>query len=181
VIRQLLTEAGHPADGALAPVDPHGFEAPADLRNLLTAENYVGYARTEGFASPGGAIRDLRSVYTVPATLHLAQWAVSGAWTMQRESAVLDEAGGRLVYRFHARDLHIVMGLHTSSPVRIRVRLDGHPPGEAHGLDLDEQGNGTITESRLYQLIRQPGPIGDRELEIEFLDAGAEVFSFTFG
>jgi hypothetical protein len=100
---------------------------------------------------------------------------------MGRESAVLDAAGGRIVYRFHARDLHIVMGPHASTPVRFRVRIDGHPPGDAHGIDVDDQGNGTITEPRLYQLIRQSPPISDRELEIEFLDAGAEVFSFTFG
>jgi hypothetical protein len=182
VVRQLLAEAGHPADGALALVDPHGFEAPADLRNLLTPENYVGYARTEGFKSPEGARRDVPSVYVAPpAALHLAEWAVTGTWTMGRESAVLDEAGGRLVYRFHARALHIVMGSHASSPVRFRVLVDGQPPGASHGLDVDDEGNGTITEPRLYQLIRQSAPIRDRELEIEFLDSGAEVFSFTFG
>jgi hypothetical protein len=182
VIRQLLTEAGHPVDGALAAIDPHGLEAPADLRSLLTPENYIGYARTEGFRSTGGAIRDLRGVYMVPPTpLRLAEWALAGTWTMGRESAILDEPGGRIVYRFHARDLHIVMGPHSSSPVRFRVRIDGQPPGAAHGSDVDDQGNGTITEPRLYQLIRQTAPIRDREFEIELLDAGAEVFSFTFG
>jgi thiol-disulfide isomerase/thioredoxin len=182
VIRQLLAEAGHPADGALATVDAHGLEAAPDLRSLLTPENYIGYARTEGFGSPGGAIRDARSLYAVPPRLQLAQWALAGTWTMGRESAVLDEAGGRIVYRFHARDLHIVMGpARASSPVRFRVRIDGHPPGDAHGIDVDDQGNGTITEPRLYQLIRQPVPVRDREFEIELLDPGAEVFSFTFG
>jgi hypothetical protein len=101
---------------------------------------------------------------------------------MGRESAVLDEAGGRVVYRFHARDLHVVMGLaRPSSPVRFRVRIDGHPPGDAHGLDIDEAGNGMITEPRLYQLIRQPAPIVEREVEIQLLDRGAQLFSFTFG
>jgi hypothetical protein len=99
-----------------------------------------------------------------------------------RESAVLEESGGRVVYRFHARDLHVVMGpARGASPVRFRVRIDGQPPGAAHGGDVDDQGNGTITEPRLYQLIRQPAPIRDREFEIELLDAGAEMFSFTFG
>jgi thiol-disulfide isomerase/thioredoxin len=182
VIRQLLGEAGHPADGALAAVDAQGLEAVADARNLLTPETYIGYARTRGFRSPGDAVRDARSVYAVPSMLQVAQWALAGAWTMGREAAVVDEAGGRLVYRFHARDLHIVMGAaHASSPVRFRVRIDGHAPGDAHGLDVDDQGNGTITEPRLYQLIRQPAPIGDREFAIEFLDPGAQVFSFTFG
>ena len=181
VIRRLLAEAGHPAEGALAVADPRGFEAPADLRDLLTPENYIGYARTEGFASPGGAIRDLRWVYRAPSQLQLAEWALAGTWTMGRESAVLDVPGGHIVYRFHARDLHVVMGPHATTSVRFRVRIDGQPPGDAHGIDVDDQGNGTITESRLYQLIRQPSPIRDRVLEIEFLDAGAEVFSFTFG
>jgi thiol-disulfide isomerase/thioredoxin len=181
VIRQLLAEANHPVDGSLAVVDPHGVEAPADLRSLLTPENYIGYARTQGFRWPGGAVRDRRNEYVIPSTLNLAEWALAGTWTIGRESAVLDESGGRIVYRFHARDLHIVMGSRTSSPIRFRVRIDGNPPGDAHGIDVDGQGNGTINEPRLYQLIRQPGPVRDRELEIEFLDSGAEVFSFTFG
>jgi hypothetical protein len=181
VIRQLLAEAGHPATGALTRVDPQGFEAAPDLRDLLSAENYIGYARTNGFASPGGAVRDTRRSYRLPEALQLAEWALAGAWTMGRESAVLDEAGGRIAYRFHARDLHVVMGAAGGASVRVHVRLDGAPPGAAHGLDIDADGNGTIREPRLYQLIRQPAAIGDRELEIEFLDPGVELFSFTFG
>jgi thiol-disulfide isomerase/thioredoxin len=181
VIRQLLAEAGHPSDGALASVDAQGLEAPADARSLLTPETYIGYARTHGFQSPGGAVRDARSIYAVPSMLQVAQWALAGAWTIGREAAVVDEAGGRLVYRFHARDLHIVMGAGHAGAVRFRVRIDGHPPGDAHGLDVDEQGNGTLTEPRLYQVIRQPTPVADREFAIEFLDPGAQVFSFTFG
>jgi thiol-disulfide isomerase/thioredoxin len=181
VIRQLLTEAGHPQSGALAAVDPRGFEAPADVRNLLTPENYIGYARAEGFASPGGAIRG-RHTYRFPAVpLRLDEWALAGSWTISAESARADEPGARIAYRFHARDLHVVLGSHASSPVRFRVRIDGHPPGDAHGIDVDDRGNGTITEPRLYQLIRQVGPIEDREIEIELLDASADVFSFTFG
>lgn len=182
VIRQLLAEAGHPADGPLAAADAHGPEAPPDFRSLLTPETYIGYARTQGFGSQGGAIHDQRSVYMVPSMLRLAEWALAGTWTMGRESAVVNEAGGRIVYRFHARDLHIVMGPgRAGSPVRFRVRIDGHAPGDAHGIDVDEHGNGTITEPQLYQLIRQPAPVSDREFEIELLDPGAEVFSFTFG
>jgi hypothetical protein len=181
VIRQLLAEAGHPAGGELAGVDPRGFEAPPDLRSLLTPETYAGYSRAEGLDSPGGALHDVRGVYRVPPALQLAQWALAGAWTIGRESAVLDEANGRIVYLFHARDLHVVMGPGRGARVRFRVRIDGQPPGAAHGLDVDDQGNGTITEPRLYQLLRQASPIRDREFEIELLDAGAEVFSFTFG
>jgi thiol-disulfide isomerase/thioredoxin len=182
VIRQLLAEAGHPADGALASVDARGFEAPPDARSLLTPETYVGHARMTGFASPGGAIRDERSTYAVPSRLRLAEWALAGTWTMGRESAVLDQAGGRIVFRFHARDLHIVMGPgRAGGPVRFRVQIDGHAPGDAHGIDVDEQGNGTITEPRLHQLIRQAAPVREREFAIELLDPGAEVFSFTFG
>jgi hypothetical protein len=182
VVRQLLAEAGHPADGPLAPIDARGFEVAPDLRDLLTPETYVGYARGEGFASLGGVIRDVASVYMRPPLLRLAGWALVGTWTIGRESAVLGTAGGRVVYRFHARDLHLVMGAgRAGSTVRFRVRIDGHAPSDAHGLDIDEHGNGTLGEPRLYQLIRQSAPVRDQELEIEFLDPGAELFSFTFG
>jgi thiol-disulfide isomerase/thioredoxin len=182
VIRQLLAEAGHPQDGPLVSVDPLGLEAAPDFRDLLTPETYIGYARTHGFESPGGPIRDQRSAYAVPPGLRVGQWALAGTWNVGGESAVLEEAGGRIVYHFHARDLHIVMGpARAGSPVRFRVRIDGRPPGDAHGTDVDDQGNGTITDARLYQLIRQPAPVRDREFEIELLDSGAELFSFTFG
>lgn len=179
VIRQLLAEAGHTVEGDLAPVDPRGFEAQPALRDLLTPETYAGYARTERFRSPGGARRDVRRVYSAPPSSRLADWALAGTWTMRRESAVLDEAGGRSVFRFHARDLHMVMG--AGSRVRFRIRIDGQPPGAAHGLDVDDAGNGVIIEPRVYQLVRQPLPIRDRDFEIEFLDAGAALYSFTFG
>ena len=114
--------------------------------------------------------------------LALNQWALAGEWTMGRQATVLSSPGGRIVYRFHARDLHLVMGPpRQGNSVRFRVSIDGQPPGPAHGLDVDEGGNGTVVEQRLYQLIRQPKPIVDRTFEIEFLDAGVETFAFTFG
>ena len=118
----------------------------------------------------------------LPARLRLNDWALSGDWTVKKEAAVLNKANGRIAYRFHARDLHLVMGpAAPGNSVRFRVLIDGQPPGAAHGTDVDEQGNGTVTEQRLYQLIRQPKPIADRLFEIEFLDPGVEAFAFTFG
>jgi hypothetical protein len=121
-------------------------------------------------------------VYVAPARLRLNQWALSGDWTVRREAIVLNQADGQILYRFHARDLHLVMGPATpGTPVRFQVRLDGQPPGAAHGGDTDDQGNGTLTHPRLYQLIRQPGPVSERTLEITFLDPGVRAYSFTFG
>jgi thiol-disulfide isomerase/thioredoxin len=182
-IQRLLVEAGVAAnrDGG-ASIDASGVEAPADWANLKSPENYVGYERTSNFASPGGAEADRRRVYAVPARLSLNQWALAGEWTMGKQATVLSSAGGRIVYRFHARDLHLVMGPpRQGSSVRFRVSIDGQAPGAAHGVDVDEGGNGALVEQRLYQLVRQPGPIADRRFEIEFLDAGAETFAFTFG
>jgi len=183
IIQQLLKESG--VDGIShdpVAVDARGAEAAADWRSLKSRENYVGYERTENFASPGGAAPDVRRVYTVPAALKLNEWALSGEWTMAKQGIVLNKANGRIAYRFHARDLHLVMGpLARGASVRFRVLIDGQSPGAAHGLDVDAQGNGTITEQRMYQLIRQPQPIADRQFEIEFLDPGAEAFAFTFG
>jgi pimeloyl-ACP methyl ester carboxylesterase len=139
-------------------------------------------ARTEHFASSGGAVLDKRRVYAAPARLRLNHWALAGDWTVGRESTVLNTANGRIAYRFHARDLHLVMGPATrGTSVRFRVFLDGQAPGEAFGTDVDDQGSGTVTEQRLYQLIRQPWHIADRQFEIEFLDAGVEAFVLTFG
>ncbi|MBV9127175.1 MAG: thioredoxin, partial [Verrucomicrobia bacterium] len=134
------------------------------------------------FASPGGIISDQRRTYAIPTRLRINHWALSGDWTVGKQGAVLNRANGRIGYRFYARDLHLVMGPAAGgSPVRFRVLLDGRSPGGAHGLDVDEQGNGNVTAQRLYQLIRQPNPIMEREIEIEFLDAGVETFAFTFG
>jgi thiol-disulfide isomerase/thioredoxin len=182
VLRQLLSEAGYsPAGPEFTHTDARGAEVAADWEDLRSPENYLGRARTEGFASPGGAIAN-KSSYAAPKTLKLNQWALSGVWMVTPDAIALDKANGRIVYQFHARDLHLVMGPMTrGSSVRFRVLVDGRAPGGAHGVDVDEQGNGTITEQRMYQLIRQPKPIVDRQFEIEFLDPGVEAFAFTFG
>ena len=183
VIQQLLAEAARPGLGReLVSVDAHGVEAAADWDSLKSPENYVGYERTENFASPGGASPDKSRVYSAPAQLRLNQWALSGDWTAEKGAVVLNKTGGRIAYSFRARDLNLVMGPSArGTSVRFRVALDGEPPRAAHGIDIDEQGNGTLIEQRLYQLIRQPKPVNDRRFEIEFLDAGAEAFAFTFG
>jgi thiol-disulfide isomerase/thioredoxin len=183
VIQQLLVEAGAGGVGQeLVSVEARDIEAAADWDNLKSPENYVGYERTENFVSPGGAIPDKGRVYTAPAQLSLNQWALSGDWTVGSQVVALNKAGGRIAYRFHARDLHLVMGPAARVPsVRFRVTVEGQPAGAAHGVDVDEQGNGKITEQRIYQLIRQPKPVADRLFEIEFLDAGVEAFVFTFG
>jgi thiol-disulfide isomerase/thioredoxin len=182
VIQQLLTEtAKSDITNEVASVDGRRVEAAADWASLRSPENYLGYERTENFASPGGIV-DQRHLYALPTRLTLNHWALSGSWTVGKQGTVLHQPHGRILYRFHARDLHLVMGpTARGTAVRFRVLIDGHPPGDAHGLDIDEQGNGTVTEQRLYQLIRQPKPIADREFEIEFLDSGVEVFAFTFG
>jgi thiol-disulfide isomerase/thioredoxin len=183
VIQQLLAESGRRGFSQdLVSVDARGVEAAADWSSLKSAETYVGYDRSENFASPGGALSDARHVYADPAQLGLNTWALAGDWTVGKQAAVLNKANGRISYRFHARDVHLVMGSATrAASVRFRVRIDGQPPGAAHGIDVDDQGNGTITDPRLYQLIRQSKPIDDRQLDIEFLDSGAEAFVFTFG
>ena len=182
-IQRLLAEAGAAGTGeGVVSVDGTGVEAAADWDNLKSPENYVGYGRSENFASPGGAGRDRRRVYAAPARLALNQWALAGEWTVGNQVTVLSRPAGRIVCRFHARDLHLVMGPpRRESPVRFRLSIDGRPPGPARGLDVDEGGNGTAVDQRLYQLIRQPKPIVDRQFEIEFLDAGVETFAFTFG
>lgn len=183
VIQQLLAEAGTGGVGQeLVSVDAGGIEAAADWDSLKSPENYVGYERTENFASPGGAAPDKSRVYSAPAQLSLNQWALSGDWTMGKGAVVLNKAGGRIAYSFHARDLNLVMGPSArGTSVRFRVALDGQPAVAAHGVDVDDRGNGTVTEQRLYQLIRQTKPINDRRFEIEFLDPSAEAFAFTFG
>jgi len=182
-IQRLLGEAGVAGVGSgVASVEARGAELAADWSNLRSSENYVGYDRTDGFASPGGGDVDRRRVYTAPSRLSLNQWALAGEWTMGRQATALTSANGRIVYRFHARDLNLVMGpARREAPVRFRVSLDGQPVGPARGVDVDEGGNGTVVEQRMYQLIRQPTPIVDRTFEIQVLDAGLETFAFTFG
>jgi hypothetical protein len=129
-----------------------------------------------------GQYEQSEMAYAAPARLRLNHWALAGAWTVHPQVVVLDQAEGRIVYRFHARDLHLVMGpAAQGTPIRFRVRIDGAPPGASHGTDVDDQGNGTLTQPRLYQLIRQPGPISERTFEITFLDPGVQAYSFTFG
>jgi hypothetical protein len=183
ILQQLLTEAGSSGTGQdLVSVDARGVEAAADWDSLRSPENYLGYQRTENFASSNGAVLNTRHVYAAPTGLRLNHWALSGDWTVQAQATVLHQAEGRIVYRFHARDLHLVMGPGApGTPVRFRVRIDGEPPGAAHGTDVDDQGDGTVTEPRLYQLIRQPGPVSERTFEVTFLDPGVQAYAFTFG
>ena len=180
-IQKLLAEAGAAGSrNELVSVDPSGAEAQADWKHLGSGENYLGYERTENFALR--AARDKPRVYSAPKHLDLNYWGLSGDWTMGKEAILLNQPGGRIVYRFHSRDLHLVMATAPSASfVRFRVSIDGLPPGNAHGVDVDKEGNGTIKEPRMYQLLRQPGPIADRQFEIEFPDPGAEAFSLTFG
>ena len=149
---------------------------------MRTAETYTGYQRAEAFASPGGMRPYRPHIYGAPERLPLNQWALSGEWTAGEQATTSDAPGARIVYRFQARDVHAVMG--PAAPghsVRYRVLLDGQPPGAAHGADVDNQGHGTVVDQRLHQLIRQPGRVVERTFEITFLDAGAEVYAFTFG
>jgi thiol-disulfide isomerase/thioredoxin len=170
LIQQLLADSGVadvPRD--LVSPDGRGAEAAADWANLRSPETYLGQ-------------RAQNRVNAAAARLRLNQWSAAGDWTARKEALVLPKPNGRIAYRFHARDLHLVMGPAVAgSTVRFRVVVDGKPPGAAHGVDIDEEGKGKLTEQRLYQLVRQPNPISDRQFEIEFIDTGVEAFAFTFG
>ncbi len=180
-IQALLKEQGASAPSALVQVSATGAEAPPDT-DVESPETYIGYDRADSFMPTGGLQQDRAHVYSIPAHLELNQWGLSGAWTDRAQLAHLDSAPGRIVFRFHARDLHLVLGPPADGKViRFRVKIDGKAPGPNHGVDTDARGNGKITEQRLYQLIRQKDTIEDRTFEIEFLDAGAEAYSFTFG
>ena len=183
ILQQLLTEAQRDGiDQDLVSVNPDGVEAAADWASLRSPENYLGYERTENFASFNSSVLDIPHVYAIPVRLRLNQWALAGNWTVERPAIVLNEPEGQLAYRFHARDLHLVMGPATpGTAVRFLVHLDGQPPAAAHGTDVDDQGHGTVTEPRLHQLIRQPGSVTDRIFEITFLDPGLRAYAFTFG
>jgi hypothetical protein len=183
VIQQLVREAGQEGfDPAPVSVDPQGIEVAADWGDLRTPETYLGYGRSYGFASVDGERFDKPHDYPEPSRLGLNEWSPSGAWTLAGHAAVLKEAPGRIAIRFHARDVNLVMGPpQQGTSVPFRVLVDGEEPGPAHGTDVEERGNGTVGEQRLYQLIRQPNPIADRLFEIEFLDSGAEAYCFTFG
>jgi thiol-disulfide isomerase/thioredoxin len=183
VIQQLLTEAGSGAvDREMVSVTAAGIEAPADWGSLRSPENYVGYERTENFVSAGGLLPGQPYIYAVPAQLRRNEWALSGDWTIGDEATRLNSSDGRIAYRFHARDLNVVMGPAVpGTAVPFRVLIDGEPPGANHGTDVDDRGLGQAAQPRLYQLIRQGGPITDRTFEIAFSEPGVQAYAFTFG
>jgi thiol-disulfide isomerase/thioredoxin len=177
VIQQLLG-----IDDELVSITPEGFEAQADWNNLKSPETYLGYQQGQNFASPGGGVLDEEHTYETPEQLKLNSWALAGDWTIESGASVLNEAEGRLAFRFHARDVHLILGPPApGASVPFRVQVDGEPPGEHHGLDVDVEGHGTVDHQRLYQLIREQGSIRDRTFEITFLEPGAEAYCFTFG
>jgi Thioredoxin like C-terminal domain len=165
----------------LVSVEGVGLEAAPDWDHLRTPETYLGYGRSEHFASADGAAFDERRAYELPKHLGINQWAVAGEWTIGAEKVVLDQAGGSIAFRLHARDAHLVLSQAAREPIPFRVLLDGEAPGPSHGVDVDEDGNGVLREGRMYQLVRQHNAVRDRTLEITFLEPGAEAYSFTFG
>jgi thiol-disulfide isomerase/thioredoxin len=183
IIQMFLRETGRDGiDDELVSAAGNGFEAQANWADLETPETYLGYAQAQNFASPGRAEHDRPRTYTAPDSLRLNQWALSGEWTVGSRACVLNQKGGRIAFRFHARDVHLVIGPPArGTSVRFRVLVDGEPPGDAHGLDIDEDGHGTLTAQRLHQLIRQARAITDRTFEITFLAPGVEAYAFTFG
>jgi thiol-disulfide isomerase/thioredoxin len=183
VIQQLLVDAGaQGVDPGLVSVDPQGFEVAADWETLRTPETYVAFGRSAGFASPDRARFDEPHTYPEPGRLGLNEWAPSGEWTLAAHAAVSNEAGARIAFRYQARDVNLVMGpASRGASIPFRVSIDGAVPGGAHGFDVDGEGNGTLTDQRLYQLVREPGRVGEHTFEIEFLEPGAEAYCFTFG
>jgi len=180
VIRQLLAEAGHAPAGSMSSAQASGTEAAADLAEVGSPETYIGYYRADRFASPGGLLHDQAKTYAA-APLQLNQWSFDGPWMDARQSARSLGPGAKISFRFHARDLHLVLGSATGKPVRFRITLDGKVPGGDAGVDTKAEGTGVVTGQRLYQLVRQKGRVRDRTFTIEFLDPGVEAFSFTFG
>jgi hypothetical protein len=184
LIQRLLADAGATGlDRQLADVNSTGVEAQADWNNLKSPETYVGYgqARPGEFASPGGQLPDLPKVYAAPSALPLNQWALAGNWTMGVQATVANAGSGRIACCFHARDLNLVLGAPGGRAMPFRVLVDGRPPANSHGIDVNELGFGSVSVPRLYQLIRQPPPIMDRQFTIEFADPGVQAFVFTFG
>jgi cytochrome c biogenesis protein CcdA/thiol-disulfide isomerase/thioredoxin len=181
VIQQLLAEAGKVNVAAdLVAVQASGALAASDTADTKSPETYIGFSRAENFVSPGGIVQDTPHLYAA-ASPRLNEWGLSGNWTIGAEDGALNEKDGRIVYRFHARDLHLVLGpAPESGPVRFRVTIDGAPPGNSHGSDVDAEGQGVVASQRLYQLVRQSGPITDHTFEIQFLDPGVQAFAFTF-
>jgi thiol-disulfide isomerase/thioredoxin len=181
-IQQLLMDGGsEDVDQNLVAVDPRGLEVAADWQTLRSPETYVGYGQATGFASDALAAFDEAHVFAPP-PLSLNQWALAGNWTVAQHAGLLNERGGRISFRFHARDLNLVMApASREGSVAFRVFLDGHQPDAAAGADISPDGGGVASNQRIYQLIRQTGPIADRVFEIEFLDSGIEAYCFTFG
>jgi hypothetical protein len=181
-VQMLLRESGVESvpEDLVSPAN-EGFEAQADWQTLGSSETYLGHEQGQNFVSANTAEFDEPQDFEVPDRLERNQWALDGNWTLGPGASVLNEANGRLVFRFHARDVNLVMGPPASGPVQFRVRVDGEAPGDAHGLDVDEDGNGTLDRPRLHQLVREPGSITDRTFEITFLAPGAEAYCFTFG
>ena len=165
----------------LVPVETLGVEAQADWDHLQTPETYLGYWRSEHFAPPYGAAFDERRTYELPERLPVNHWGLAGEWTIGAETVELDQAGGSISYRFHARDAHLVLSRASREPIRFRVLLDGEPPGPSHGVDVDKDGTGLLREGRLYQLVREHGAVRERTLQITFAEPGAEAYAFTFG
>ena len=182
-IQQLLLDAGAAdVDQGLGSGDPQGLEAAADYGSPRPPETYLGYGQATGFASPDGLRADLPHDYAAPARLGLNDWAPVGSWTVTDRAAALAEPGGRIAFRFQARDVNLVMGpARRGTAIRFRVSIDGQPATASHGSDVGADGSGSVTEQRTYQLIRQPSSIAERTFEIEFLDAGVEAYCFTFG
>jgi thiol-disulfide isomerase/thioredoxin len=183
LLQQLLTEArGAPVADRIVAVTGQGPQAAPDAPNLRSPETYVGYAQAEDFASPGGLKFDVRNAYRTPPSLPINHWSLAGPWTVGGEFATLNGPPGAISYRFHARDLHLVMGPSSRErPIRYRVTIDGAPPGADHGFDVDAAGRGLIREPRMYQLVRQKRAVADRTFKIEFLDPGVRAYVFTFG
>ncbi|MDR6386531.1 cytochrome c biogenesis protein DipZ [Paraburkholderia caribensis] len=185
VIQQLLVEAGHPEAAQVATglaQRAKGVEAAADGNDMMSPETYIGYARAENFASPGGEARNRARTYAAPSSPDVNDWGLAGMWKVGAEHATLAAPNGRIVYRFHARDLHLVLGPGAAGkPVHFRVTIDGVTPGAARGTDVSADGTGIVTEQRLYQLVRQTGDVADHTFAIEFLDPGVEAYAFTFG
>jgi thiol-disulfide isomerase/thioredoxin len=182
MIQRLLEDAGAVNIGdELISLAADGFEAQADWTNLQSPETYLGHEQGQNLSSPDGVAFDEPRRYVAPESLRLNHWALSGDWTVERGASVLNQVDGRIAFRFHARDVHLVMRSRAGTPVAFRALIDGEAPGDAHGLDIDERGHGTLVQPRLYQLIRQPGPISDRTFEILFDAPGVEAYAFTFG
>jgi hypothetical protein len=182
VLQQLLRDSkGDDVPGDIVSPADVGVEAQADWTNVESPETYLGAQQGHNFASPGGVTINDPRTYALPAEWRLNSWGLSGNWTVESRASVLDEAGGAIAFRFHARDVNLALRSRTSEAVPFRVQIDGDAPGASHGVDVDEAGSGVLAQPRLYQLVRQHGPIVDRTFEITFLQPGAEAYVFTFG